>query len=139
MLPVDQQPPELGWEAWSRGEGRCPYCVDQEWRDFVAMCDCFEVDREIADRAELRFLEVEALEDLMAEPAGGHNHGRKKTESGWSPLETSGAASDKHFVEPRIHGTSYTASKIGCGCDLCKKWRRDKKRRQRGSSFDSRR
>jgi len=29
------------WEAWGRGESRCPYCVDiTDMRDFEAACDC---------------------------------------------------------------------------------------------------
>ena len=35
------------WEAWARGERRCPYCEGEEWADFVAMCDCFQAEREL--------------------------------------------------------------------------------------------
>lgn len=28
------------WQAWERGESRCPYCVGADMRDFEAMCDC---------------------------------------------------------------------------------------------------
>ena len=145
-MPVDQRPVEPGWEAWSRGGGRCPFCVDVSWGDFVAMCDCWEVDREIERRAELRFLEVEALEDLMSEPAGGHNYGRSNVGGRWRPLETAddyteehgvaffsdeyrrpelGAASHKRFVDhQRKHGTRYVAQKLGCKCDECRAWKR---------------
>lgn len=49
--PNDRDCPTHGeeirtWEAWARGEGRCPYCIGQPWRDFVAMCDCWQAERE---------------------------------------------------------------------------------------------
>lgn len=28
------------WEAWERGETRCPYCVGLDDQDFEAVCDC---------------------------------------------------------------------------------------------------
>lgn len=28
------------WEAWERGEDRCPLCWDLDERDFEACCDC---------------------------------------------------------------------------------------------------
>ena len=28
------------WEAWERGEARCPYCIGLDMRDFEAICDC---------------------------------------------------------------------------------------------------
>lgn len=34
------------WRAWSRGEGRCPYCIGQEWEDFLTICDCDQIERE---------------------------------------------------------------------------------------------
>ena len=125
-MPVGQQPSEPGWEAWSRGEGRCPYCVDMPWREFEAMCDCWEVDREIAARAELRFLEVEALEDLMAEPTGGHNHGRKKSpEGGWQAMETDPRDTPSRKRESVLtpHGTDYAYRKLKCRCPECRAWK----------------
>jgi hypothetical protein len=41
-----KQDEELEWEAWWNGAGRCPYCVGIAWRDFEAICDCWERDRE---------------------------------------------------------------------------------------------
>lgn len=31
------------WEAWERGETRCPYCVGLDMRDFEATCDCSRI------------------------------------------------------------------------------------------------
>lgn len=28
------------WEAWRRGEMRCPYCIGLDMRDFEFTCDC---------------------------------------------------------------------------------------------------
>lgn len=28
------------WEAWQRGEARCPYCKGLDPADFEATCDC---------------------------------------------------------------------------------------------------
>lgn len=28
------------WNAWERGESRCPYCINLDMRDFEATCDC---------------------------------------------------------------------------------------------------
>lgn len=88
---------------------------------------------------EIRELEFDFLEELMAEPPGGHNHGRERGENGWRPLETPGVdrPSEKHYVDPRKHGIAYTASKIGCGCDLCREWRRNRKRDQRERARNS--
>lgn len=33
--------PEPVWEAWSRGEARCPYCVDCDAIEWWAICDCW--------------------------------------------------------------------------------------------------
>ena len=78
---------------------------------------------------EIRELELEYLEELMSEPAGGHNHGRHRTDVGtWAPLETRDPAIDrpsyKRVVEkPRKHGTAYTYRKIKCRCDVCRAWK----------------
>lgn len=38
------------WEAWARGESRCPYCVDlTDVSDFAATCDCDQFEREYPD------------------------------------------------------------------------------------------
>lgn len=37
---------EEHWEAWERGEMRCPYCVGADERDFEAMCDCSRISWE---------------------------------------------------------------------------------------------
>lgn len=34
------------WDAWSRGETRCPYCVGLEDLDFATVCDCWQYERE---------------------------------------------------------------------------------------------
>jgi hypothetical protein len=28
------------WDAWSRGESRCPHCINMGDDEFEAMCDC---------------------------------------------------------------------------------------------------
>lgn len=81
--------------------------------------------------------ERKELEDLMSEPPGGHNHGRKKNDGQWFPLEAleihehgdafpveEQSASIKRYVDrPRTHGTAYTYRKIGCRCGLCRDWK----------------
>jgi hypothetical protein len=98
---------------------------------------------------------VTGFEDLMAEPPGGFNHGRKRGSSGsWAPLEAldwetdlveahSGSAvpvpsipgdgaSTKRYVErPRDHGTRYTYKRLGCRCVKCRGWNAAQVRRQR--------
>lgn len=86
---------------------------------------------------EIADLEFEFMEELMAEPPHGHNHGRSRGEAGWHPLETDPADSPsfKRFVEkPRQHGTPYTYQKIGCRCDLCRAWKRGYNREKRNPS-----
>ena len=75
--------------------------------------------------------------ELMAEPPGGVNHGRRKTVTGgWQPLEAVDYTWDgeekkpvpvgddlptsRRHVGKRRHGTTYTYVKIGCRCQVCK-------------------
>lgn len=34
------------WEKWSRGGGRCPYCIDGMDEELVIFCDCWQAERE---------------------------------------------------------------------------------------------
>lgn len=36
------------WQAWHRGEARCPYCIGLDDRDWLATCDCFMAENELA-------------------------------------------------------------------------------------------
>jgi hypothetical protein len=38
-IVMAQDEPDEVWKRWSRGEGRCPYCIDDE--DFHSICDCW--------------------------------------------------------------------------------------------------
>lgn len=39
------------WQAWERGESRCPYCIDvEDMREFEAMCDCSRFSLETTGR-----------------------------------------------------------------------------------------
>jgi hypothetical protein len=38
------------WQAWQRGEARCPYCIGLDDRDFAATCDCSRYSLETTGR-----------------------------------------------------------------------------------------
>ena len=94
-------------------------------------------------------MELDELADLMAEPPGGHNGGRRRTYEGgdgikgfdgWQPLETGrfDIPSFKRYHEPRIedkvprqHGTRYTYQKVRCRCAVCRAWNTATRRAQR--------
>lgn len=85
---------------------------------------------------EIRELEFEFIEELMSEPAHGHNHGRERGYGGWHPLETDprDTPSFKRYVnEPRKHGTAYVYVKLGCRCEPCRTWKRDYDRARRNA------
>lgn len=79
--------------------------------------------------------ELVELEAILSEPAGGHNHGRKRSEAGgWTALETDpqDIPSFKEYADPKKHGIAQRYNE-GCRCDLCKAWRRGKAKRDRGN------
>ena len=85
-------------------------------------------------------MDFDELVELMEEPPGGHNHGRKKGESGgWIPLETPGVDTPSFKRWPgglwsggqRKHGTAYVANKLRCKCDDCQSWKAGHQRRMR--------
>lgn len=83
---------------------------------------------------EIADLEQQFLEELMAEPPHGDNHGRMRgPEGGWTPLETNpqDPPSHKRYVDPRTHGTPYTYVRIGCRCPLCRAWKAEAMRQYR--------
>lgn len=41
---------EAMWDAWARGEARCPYCINMGWDEFQAMCDCSRAHFEATGR-----------------------------------------------------------------------------------------
>lgn len=82
---------------------------------------------------EIRELELDFLEELMSEPAHGHNHGRSKGEGGgWHTLETDpiDIPSTKRLPVPTPHGTSYAYRKLKCRCQVCRQWKRDENARR---------
>ena len=80
---------------------------------------------EVLDHEELRYLELDFIEELMSQPPGGHNHGRKQTEGGWSPLETDpiDIPSWKRDPVPTPHATDYAYRKLRCRCEICRAWK----------------
>lgn len=36
----DEHPEKPAWDAWERGENRCPFCIGLAMEDFEAVCDC---------------------------------------------------------------------------------------------------
>lgn len=80
---------------------------------------------------EIRELEFEFLEELMAEPPHGHNHGRARTqEGGWRALETDPAdmPSIKRLPVPTPHASAYAYRKLKCRCPICRAWKREQDR-----------
>lgn len=91
------------------------------------------------------------LAELMTEPPGGHNHGRRRGEGGWVSLETNGydhgdldeVIPDPLFGQGRRlrrssegipHGTFGGYTNHRCRCDLCRAANREHQRRRRRSS-----
>ena len=90
--------------------------------------------------------EFDDIAELMAEPPGGHNHGRERgAEGAWEPLESADwdslhafpvpihgeGLSIKRPVDRRKHGTVYTYVKIKCRCEPCKRGWADYQRQHR--------
>jgi hypothetical protein len=46
------QPHEPEWDSWTEGKGRCPICRDLPKRDFAAVCDCWQYEREFPNDTE---------------------------------------------------------------------------------------
>lgn len=94
---------------------------------------------------------LDELAELMAEPPGGENHGRVRTEGGWRSLENAYEGADLPYVihdpeyrardryETRAaHGTRTRYRHGPCRCLLCRQAERDYRRsyrnRKRGVS-----
>jgi hypothetical protein len=41
-----ERPEDPGWDAWARGEARCPLCLGMDEDEFQAMCDCSRAEFE---------------------------------------------------------------------------------------------
>jgi hypothetical protein len=87
-------------------------------------------------------------EDLMSEPPGGHQHGRKRGgDGGWIELEENlaGAYEEDLTIEPAqqayhrpvkpedtiAHGTFGSYNQDGCRCEVCRTFMRDYRRQHR--------
>ena len=79
-------------------------------------------------------MEFEDWEDLMSEPPGGENHGRRRGAGDWLRLDR--AAHEfaeygfEYFVDLEIHGTA-ASYRAGCRCDSCRRAKRDEMRAYR--------
>lgn len=85
---------------------------------------------------------LDELAELMAEPPGGENHGRVRTEGGWRSLEPDYSADlpylihdpDYRNAQKYEHGTRSRYVADGCRCDECRRANREymRARRSRG-------
>lgn len=85
-------------------------------------------------------MSLDELAELMAEPPGGHNHGRVRTAGGWRSLEPDYSQELPYIVhdpeyraiEKYRHGTRSRYVHGQCRCDKCRKANRDYFTRRRG-------
>ena len=47
---ADRVDPNIIDEVWARGGGRCSLCIDMDWDEFQAMCDCSRAHYEATGR-----------------------------------------------------------------------------------------
>ena len=84
-------------------------------------------------------MDADDLADLMAEPPGGENHGRVRTEGGWRSLAPAPSADLPYIIDdPEYraahryeHGTRARYVHDRCRCALCRKANRDYMRKRR--------
>jgi hypothetical protein len=100
---------------------------------------------------EARLEERDEFRELMEEPPGGHNHGRKRgADGGWLPLseDLQQAYAEDLTLEPEPqayhrpekpedtipHGTATAYRHSRCRCDLCRAYKRESMRRWRANT-----
>lgn len=64
--------------------------------------------------------------DLMAEPAGGNNHGwHRNAQGGWTSLQLTDLDPPREapFVARDCHGREFGYRQMKCRCILCRAWK----------------
>jgi hypothetical protein len=60
------------WQAWERGESRCPHCIGLCPADWRATCDCFMAPEDISDHDQASCPSCIETEQMLAEIVGGN-------------------------------------------------------------------